>query len=76
MNEMKIDKKYQEEFVDVLKMIKLSSDNALKLVNFELINLYLNIGKHIDEKVEESDWGKSIVIELSSFISKKEHRFD
>lgn len=76
MNDMKIDKKYQEEFGDVLKMIKSLRDNALKIVNFELINLYWNIGKYIDEKLEKSDWGKSIVIELSSFISKKEPSFD
>ena len=72
MGKTKIDKKYKEEFIDVLKMIKTSRDNALRSVNTELINLYWNIGKYIDVKVEKSNWGQSVVKELSEYISKKE----
>ncbi len=72
MNETKIDKNHQEEFFDILKMIKTSQNNALKSVNTELINLYWNIGKYIDEKIEKSDWGKSVVGKLSNYIYKKE----
>jgi len=72
MNEMKIDKVKEEEFVDILKMIKVSQNNALQNVNTELINLYWNIGKYIDEKIEESIWGKSIVKQLSDYLAKKE----
>jgi len=72
MNEMKIDKKHQKEFVDVLKMIKTSQNNALKSVNIELIELYWNIGEYINEKIEKSNWGKSIVSQLSQYISIKE----
>ena len=72
MNEIKIDKVYNEEFIDILRMIKNSRYNALKSVNFELIKLYWNIGKFIDEKIEESVWGKSVVEELSQYILKKD----
>jgi len=72
MNETKIDKKYQEEFIDVLKMIKISRDTALRSVNTELINLYWNIGEYIDEKIEKSNWGKSVVEQLSQYIFKME----
>ena len=71
-NKMKIDKTHQKEFVDILKMIKTSRANALKSVNTELINLYWNIGKYVDEKIEKSNWGQSVVEELSQYISKKE----
>ncbi|MCL2687089.1 MAG: PDDEXK nuclease domain-containing protein [Methanobrevibacter sp.] len=72
MNENKIDKNHQKDFVDILKMIKTSQHNALQSVNTELINLYWNIGNYIDEKVEKSNWGQSIVIELSEYLVEKE----
>lgn len=72
MDETKIDKNHQEEFLDILKMIKTSQNNALKSVNTELINLYWNIAKYIDEKIEKSEWGKSTVEKLSQYIYKKE----
>jgi len=72
MKDIKIDKIPHEEFVDILKMIKTSRDNALKSVNTELINLYWNIGKYIDEKIEKSAWGKSVVKELSQYILRYE----
>jgi len=72
MNESEIDKIHQEEFIDILKMIKISQNNALKSVNTELITLYWNVGKYIDEKIEKSNWGKSIVEQLSNYLIKNE----
>jgi len=72
MNENKIDKNHQEDFVDILKMINNSRDNALRSVNTELINLYWNIGKYIDEKIEKSNWGNSVVKKLSDYLIEKE----
>ena len=67
-----IEKFSEKDFVNVLRMIKKSQYNALKSINTELITLYWDIGKYIDEKIEESAWGKSIVTELSNYISKKD----
>jgi len=72
MDETKIDKIHQEEFVGILKMINASRDNALKSVNTELITLYWNIGKCIYEKIEKSNWGQSVVKQLSNYLLKKE----
>jgi len=72
MNKMKIDRNHLEEFGDVLSMIKKSQYNALKSINTELINLYWDIGKYVDKKVEKSVWGESIVIELSKYIFNKD----
>ena len=62
----------EKRFADIIELIKKSRANALKSVNTELINLYWNIGEHISKKVEQSDWGKSVVKELSEFIQKNE----
>lgn len=66
-----IEKIPKEDFGNVWKMIKKSKHNSLKSINMELINLYWNIGKYIDEKVEKSNWGESIVKELSNYLLEK-----
>ena len=48
-------------FTDIIKLIKQSRTNAIKAVNAELINLYWNIGEHISKKIEQSEWGDSVL---------------
>ncbi|MBP5983556.1 MAG: DUF1016 family protein [Fluviicola sp.] len=59
-------------FTDIIQLIKQSRTNAVKAVNAELINLYWNIGEHISKKIEQSEWGDSVVTELSNFIQTQE----
>ncbi|ROI04146.1 DUF1016 domain-containing protein [Chryseobacterium sp. G0240] len=60
------------QFDQIITLIKQSQNSALRLVNKELINLYWNIGEYISNKVENSEWGKSVVEELASHIQKTE----
>jgi predicted nuclease of restriction endonuclease-like (RecB) superfamily len=59
-------------FTDIIQLIKQSRTNAIKAVNAELINLYWNIGEHISKKIEQSEWGDSVVTELANFIQTHE----
>lgn len=59
-------------FTDIIQLIKQSRTNAIKAVNAELINLYWNIGGYISKKIEQSEWGDSVVTELASFIQTHE----
>ena len=59
-------------FTDIIQLIKQSRTNAIKAVNTELINLYWNIGEHISKKIEQSEWGASVVTELAHFIQTQE----
>jgi len=59
-------------FTDIIQLIKQSRTNAIKAVNAELINLYWNIGEYISKKIEKSEWGDSVVTELSNFIQTQE----
>ncbi|MBW7674247.1 PDDEXK nuclease domain-containing protein [Chryseobacterium chendengshani] len=61
-----------KRFTDIIELIKISRDNAIKTVNAELINLYWNIGEYISKKVELSEWGQSVVKELSQYIQTNE----
>lgn len=59
-------------FTDIIQLIKHSRTNAIKAVNAELINLYWNIGEYISKKIEQSEWGDSVVTELAKFIQTNE----
>lgn len=62
----------ENRFTDIIQLIKQSRTNAIKAVNTELINLYWAIGEHISKKIEQSEWGDSVVTELANFIQKQE----
>lgn len=59
-------------FSEITSLIKQTRINAIKIVNSELINLYWNIGQYIYLKIEQADWGQSIVKELSEYIQHTE----
>ena len=59
-------------FTDIIQLIKQSRTTAIKAVNAELINLYWNIGEHISKKIEQSEWGDSVVTELANSIQTQE----
>ncbi|MEI2709152.1 MAG: PDDEXK nuclease domain-containing protein [Chitinophagaceae bacterium] len=59
-------------FTEIIQLIKQSRTNAIKAVNAELINLYWNIGAYISKKIEQSEWGDSVVTELAKFIQTYE----
>lgn len=61
-----------KRFTDIIGLIKQSRNNALRKVNEELIDLYWNIGAYISKKVELSEWGQSVVKELSQYIQTHE----
>lgn len=59
-------------FADIIQLIKQSRTNAIRAVNAELINLYWNIGAYVSDKIEQSEWGDSVVEELATFIQTHE----
>ena len=59
-------------FTDIIQLIKHSRTNAIRAVNAELINLYWNIGKYISKKIEQAEWGDSVVTELAKHIQQNE----
>ncbi|MEX1000917.1 MAG: PDDEXK nuclease domain-containing protein [Crocinitomicaceae bacterium] len=61
-----------KRFTDIIQLIKQSRTNAIRAVNAELINLYWNIGEYISRKIEQSEWGDSVVTELAKYIQHNE----
>ena len=68
---MSKDVTHKIDFKKISTLIAKARINALKTVNKELINLYWEVGKYISEKVNSDNWGKSVVEELSTFISSE-----
>lgn len=62
----------QEQFTDIIQLIKQSRSKAISAVNTEMINLYWNIGQYIYNRIETAEWGKSVVKELADFLQKSE----
>lgn len=69
---MRTNQTMDKRFTDIILLIKQSRNNALKAVNAELINLYWNIGEYISKKIEQSEWGDSVVTELARCIQANE----
>ena len=61
-----------KRFADIIQLIKQSHTNAIRAVNAELNNLYWNIGAYINKKIEQAEWGDSVVTELAKYIQQNE----
>jgi len=62
----------QEQFAEIISIIKHSRTKAIKAVNTELINHYWLIGEYIFKRVENVEWGQSVVEQLAEFIQHTE----
>ncbi len=56
------------QFSEILSLIQIAKQSAIKSVNVELINLYWNVGAYISQKVVQAQWGDKTVDELAQFI--------
>lgn len=61
----------QQNFSEIVLMIRESHSNAVKAVNTELINLYWNVGQYISKQLASATWGDKTVEELATFIQKE-----
>lgn len=66
-----LEQSYKDFVAEIKQKILRSQYEALKSVNYELINLYWEIGKSIVVKQEEFGWGKSVVKNLSDELQKE-----
>lgn len=62
----------ENQFIEISNLIARARLNSFKAVNKELISLYWGIGKYISNKVENEEWGKSVVVNLADYLRKAE----
>lgn len=68
----KLNNTYENQFGEILELIKSTRQRVLKKINTELIDLNWNIGKFISENCTNNNWGESTVEKMSKFITEQE----
>jgi hypothetical protein len=58
-------------FDEVIPIIDNAREKAFRAVNYELINMYWEIGKNVSKQIAVENWGKSIVKEFFDFIQSR-----
>jgi predicted nuclease of restriction endonuclease-like (RecB) superfamily len=62
--------KQDNQFLEVVGLIKQAKTNAWQSVNAELINCYWQVGEYISRRIANATWGDQSINELAKFIEK------
>lgn len=62
----------EKQFAEIARLINDSRHKALYAVNRELIDLYWKVGRYIDDRTKNAEWGRSIVEELAAYLQSRE----
>lgn len=62
---------YENDFEAIVKIIEAAKLRAMKAVNTELIDMYLQIGKYISEKTSSAEWGKGVVKAFANYLQRE-----
>lgn len=68
---MQTNKTYLQFLQEVKQQILQSRYQAAKLVNKELLLLYYNIGKMLNEKIKQAKWGDKVLQNISADLQKE-----
>jgi hypothetical protein len=58
--------KQDNQFLDVVGLIKQAKTNAYQSVNAELINCYWQVGEYISQRIANATWGDKSINELAN----------
>lgn len=58
-------------FAEVATMIQQAHYRAVSLANSAMVDLYWRVGEYVSKKISSSEWGKSVVTQLASYIAGK-----
>jgi predicted nuclease of restriction endonuclease-like (RecB) superfamily len=72
---MKLIKRINNQFDEVIAMIHKARYNAIKSVNVELVKLYWSIGEYISKKIDAAEWGDAVVDQLADYIQSSHPAF-
>ncbi len=65
---VKLIKRFDKQFSEVVNMIHHARYDAIKSVNAELVKLYWSIGEYINKKIAAAEWGDAVVDQLADYI--------
>lgn len=59
-----------DRFNEVLALIQSARQQAMQAVNTQLIELYWQVGAYISRKLEQAEWGDSVVNQLAEHLAQ------
>lgn len=59
-----------DRFNEVLTLIPSAKQQAMQAVNTQLIELYWQVGAYISRKLEQAEWGDSVVSQLAEHLAQ------
>lgn len=59
-----------DRFEEVLTLIHSARQRAVQAVNTQLIELYWQVGAYISRKLEQAEWGDSVVSQLADHLAR------
>ncbi len=68
---MQLDKSIEKQFEEIANLIITTKNKIFRDINYNLIDLYWNLGNYISNKVKSEGWGKSVVKNLSEYLIVK-----
>lgn len=69
---MELTKTLENQFSEIVELIRKSRTALLSIVNEGTIDLYWHLGQNLSHRIEQDGWGKSTVLQLAAFIAKTE----
>ena len=60
-----------QQFDEVIHLIQHARSEIVRTANSQLIELYWQLGAYMSDKIESSQWGDSVVQQLSEYIARK-----
>ena len=60
----------QENFSHIVELIVAARNNTLRKINEELISLYWNIGKHLNNETKKYSWGDKYIDKAADFLKQ------
>ena len=58
------------QFDEVIRIIQISHDRALKAVNAEMIRMYWNVGEYLSKLCANANFGDKIIDDVAAYIAQ------
>lgn len=60
----------QNDFDEIVSLIKEARRRAYQAVNTELVGLYWQVGRYISRKLQNAEWGEGVVDQLALYLAQ------
>jgi predicted nuclease of restriction endonuclease-like (RecB) superfamily len=70
MTQPLIDRTTEQNFAEIVEIIRTAKQAAAQAVNAQLVELYWQIGAYISQKLAQAEWGDGVVQQLADYLAR------